>query len=1112
MSITSAQTIICTLNSQRNFKKTTTHEQFYKLTEACTLLNVQEIGQHGKTFTNGSREVFQNLEPRIEREHHVRSTHAVTNRIGTYVTEKAAPYVNDVTPRRYKEDFHHNCTWSELTDATGGRPLFVANLYAANLTSSEYPGGITQLKENWNSLMLECQQFLQRGPIVISTDANARTCVESDGRTEQRMNADTSDVDANGLCLLDLCTSLNLRIMGNGTFTRYDHMGRRPSTIDYFLVSEEIYHKCALSNHDINTTDLQLSDHRLLRLAIDRSTPLVIPRQRRTLCQERKSVEDQLLRLREYMLSEQTKITPRTEGMAPTEIYELFKEAVRQCPKCYEDLKSEGLSFYDEELLSARREWEGARKAWRKCSQPTNEATLLLYMIDKRREYKLLRRRKEAQHNVGRRLLYRNLMDCGDHTTLRELINAPSPKDNRLQNLPIMETALQRSNIRAHIRALFGMDYPQGSPKTYHYLEEPYHIELPSDDEILMVIEGLKKQTSTGADRISPRMWILFHELAPGQVNDMIRKVWEQPDTMPEDWNIYTMSLLAKSVGAQTDPGCIRTISMSQIIVKIISVLMTNRLTKSATAKGLIPDEQFGFVEGRGTADAYFVLRTHLYTDIAQGGRPIITFVDFEKAFDRVNRSKLLRILKDAQIEPDLIRLIEKLYANPVTKVNGLGDDSFELNTGVLQGDPLSPILFAIYLSALAKTVDGKTEGTLVLLFADDVAIVTRTQALMVIALERLGGFCDDNDMVVNVPKTKVLRLGNPVNPPLTPIAYRGHDLAEVTEFKYLGYILSHDLSSTSMAKQILIAARMQCAKIKRWFTDVRSYAPFTLVKDIVFALMRNRVAHILPFITHQEAVRLDMIETNLWRYLLKLERHHPTVAIWSELHMVPPSVQRKSAMNCMGSQLEGHDPNTLIGNACASDLKLPRAASWLKSLSEVPGDASSKHAIRLAFKNQYHTECDSELRLHAAYRDGRSCPKVKACYLADWHVEQRNPFWASDLPLADISLLWRFRSSCTGLGHNDPYHNDGDRYCHMCSENRLETEEHVLLRCSRYNVARVCATALAPVLLKKQDESDSQQMIRITKTKEWGQLAAAIHVMYKARNEALTPQTRIFF
>ncbi|MBJ5584741.1 hypothetical protein JGG81_25410 [Salmonella enterica subsp. enterica serovar Typhimurium] len=82
-----------------------------------------------------------------------------------------------------------------------------------------------------------------------------------------------------------------------------------------------------------------------------------------------------------------------------------------------------------------------------------------------------------------------------------------------------------------------------------------------------------------------------------------------------------------------------------------------------------------------------------------------MVFVDFEKAFDRVPRSKLFNVLKSNGITGKLLNSVESLYSRSLTgvRVDGVTGKWFDVNTGVRQGCKLSPLLFLIYMDKTFK-------------------------------------------------------------------------------------------------------------------------------------------------------------------------------------------------------------------------------------------------------------------------------------------------------------------------------------------------------------------------------------------------------------------------
>ena len=82
---------------------------------------------------------------------------------------------------------------------------------------------------------------------------------------------------------------------------------------------------------------------------------------------------------------------------------------------------------------------------------------------------------------------------------------------------------------------------------------------------------------------------------------------------------------------------------------------------------------------------------------------------------------------------PALLSCIQDLYANLSirVRVNGKVSDTFAITAGLLQGDPLSPLLFAIFIDPMIRAVCASPECVSVggmkmaYAYADDFAAVS---------------------------------------------------------------------------------------------------------------------------------------------------------------------------------------------------------------------------------------------------------------------------------------------------------------------------------------------------------------------------------------------------
>jgi len=115
-----------------------------------------------------------------------------------------------------------------------------------------------------------------------------------------------------------------------------------------------------------------------------------------------------------------------------------------------------------------------------------------------------------------------------------------------------------------------------------------------------------------------------------------------------------------------------------------------------------------------------------------------VCYIDFRKAFDSVWRKGLWAVMRHYGYPEKIVRILENTYRDTFSavRVGGNVTEWFMTVVGVLQGDVLSPLLFAIFLeiivvSALEDIDIGawiNEQRVTDLRFADDIAILAESE------------------------------------------------------------------------------------------------------------------------------------------------------------------------------------------------------------------------------------------------------------------------------------------------------------------------------------------------------------------------------------------------
>ena len=181
-----------------------------------------------------------------------------------------------------------------------------------------------------------------------------------------------------------------------------------------------------------------------------------------------------------------------------------------------------------------------------------------------------------------------------------------------------------------------------------------------------------------------------------------------------------------------------RPISLLNVDYNIISKAITLRLCK--VLEHIIHPDQTCSVPGRSIFSNVTLLRDVLDYIQRTDESAILISLDQKKAFDRVNRPFLLKLLQVYGFGPVSCRWISTFYNGAFMQItlNGWLTDGISLERGVRQGDPLSPLLYVLCVEVLASLIRSSPgiEGFLlpgarglqarVRLYADDTTAILR--------------------------------------------------------------------------------------------------------------------------------------------------------------------------------------------------------------------------------------------------------------------------------------------------------------------------------------------------------------------------------------------------
>jgi hypothetical protein len=199
-------------------------------------------------------------------------------------------------------------------------------------------------------------------------------------------------------------------------------------------------------------------------------------------------------------------------------------------------------------------------------------------------------------------------------------------------------------------------------------------------------------------------------------------------------------------------------------VAKLYSSILNRRLQNFLEKNKILAEEQNGFRASRSCIDHILVLCSILRNRKALGLSTFISYIDFQKAFDSVDRNLLFFKLSQIGISGKFYNAISAMYSNPRSKIllNEYETDFFDCPIGVKQGDNISATLFSIFINDLAEEIKETkigihlNENVLndsckdsyndlflnILLYADDIVLMTANENDLQFLLNVVENWC----------------------------------------------------------------------------------------------------------------------------------------------------------------------------------------------------------------------------------------------------------------------------------------------------------------------------------------------------------------------------------
>ena len=180
--------------------------------------------------------------------------------------------------------------------------------------------------------------------------------------------------------------------------------------------------------------------------------------------------------------------------------------------------------------------------------------------------------------------------------------------------------------------------------------------------------------------------------------------------------------------------------------------------------------------------------------------------VDATKAFDKIKFDIVINKLKSSTLPKPIVDILAFMFSNTfaAVKFHNSVTAPWKIGNGTRQGGILSPLIFSYYINEILNEISSMSVGcslggnrSNILCYADDMCLLAPSATALQILLSLLESRLTGVGLIANVSKCAYLVFrGKSRDPTLTfNVQLKGQSLQRVSTFKYLGIILSDDIS-----------------------------------------------------------------------------------------------------------------------------------------------------------------------------------------------------------------------------------------------------------------------------------------------------------------------------
>ena len=339
----------------------------------------------------------------------------------------------------------------------------------------------------------------------------------------------------------------------------------------------------------------------------------------------------------------------------------------------------------------------------------------------------------------------------------------------------------------------------------------------------VLLLTSLKANKAAGHDDLSPSVLKADPQGLVRVIGPLFRRIWEEC-VFPEEWGLSDVSPIHKEGKARDSVDSYRPIYLIPAMCKLFSLLLTSRITHHIETNKLLGEEHMGFRRNKGCEETAATLWELLSIRKRQGSSTFVGFLDLSNAFPTTWREGLFTRLFAMLGDCRPVRLAQALYQIDRARVRmGLhSSEPWRNRLGVKTGDPLSPILFLVFMHELSSRLKEAGHGINlaglpipVFLYADDIALLADSAQQMQAMLFVCEKWAREYRMIFSLKKCGIVEYGAVLTDRVREWDLQGGKVLEGKVYKYLGILFHQSLSGKAHAVDLNGRVRRRIGQLK---------------------------------------------------------------------------------------------------------------------------------------------------------------------------------------------------------------------------------------------------------------------------------------------------------